>query len=252
MTAKVAGSGTRCWPRGCPGGSPPRRTRTRSGQDTFTPAPRTTPPPQPRRPVDTGADHHHHLRRLLARLLQRDARGRVVQRYVDVMRGCSPAGRGGARPTGRRPRRAGAHHPRGRRPARGHPGGRTWSAAAARSPSRCASTCRPARTPRAGAEAGHRPYQRSGHRRRRDRDTLAAPGTTVVETFDVRGARGRQVRGAAHVPQRAAVVLPAAARAATANSLDAAGNRCRTSPVPRTPSRDLWFYANPVFVDVLP
>jgi hypothetical protein len=83
-----------------------------------------------------------------------------------------------------------------------------------------------------------------------DRDAMTAPGTSVVETFAVpAGARGK-VRFT-HVFPRVDRAFYLRLRGSDGNHLDAAGNPVMDVLGDDDPWSDLWFYANPVFVDVL-
>ncbi|MEI4270639.1 PHP domain-containing protein [Klenkia sp. LSe6-5] len=84
-----------------------------------------------------------------------------------------------------------------------------------------------------------------------DRDTLTAPQTRVVKTFDVTSsAGGRRVRldyTFTDVQQSFYLRL----RGSDGNQLDSAGNPLIDVVGNEDPFADLWFYANPVFVDVV-
>ncbi len=79
-----------------------------------------------------------------------------------------------------------------------------------------------------------------------DRDTLTAPGTTVTRTFEVSPRRTRFTHVFSGVEQPFYLRL----RGSDGNRLDAAGNPRQDVPGDAEPFGDLWFYANPVFVDV--
>ncbi len=81
-----------------------------------------------------------------------------------------------------------------------------------------------------------------------DRDTLAAPGTRVVETFEVTGRR-RRARFS-HTFSRVEQPFYLRLRGSDGNRLDAAGNPPQDVPGDAEPFGDLWFYANPIFVEV--
>jgi hypothetical protein len=81
-----------------------------------------------------------------------------------------------------------------------------------------------------------------------DRDTMSAPGAAVVRSFDVSNASGditlyhvfRNVSGPFYVRLRG-----------TDGNYSAPGSiEPRLDPVPVDPWTDLWFYSNPIFVDV--
>jgi hypothetical protein len=82
-----------------------------------------------------------------------------------------------------------------------------------------------------------------------DRDTLSAPQTTVVETWDVQARRGK-VR-LSHTFSNVQQGFYLRLRGSDGNQLDAAGNPVMDVAGNEDPFADLWFYANPVFVDVL-
>ncbi|HEX6360506.1 PHP domain-containing protein [Actinophytocola sp.] len=83
-----------------------------------------------------------------------------------------------------------------------------------------------------------------------DRDAMTAPGTAVVETFAVpAGARGK-IRFT-HVFPRVDRAFYLRLRGSDGKQLDAAGNPLMDVPGDDDPWSDLWFYANPVFVDVI-
>ena len=82
-----------------------------------------------------------------------------------------------------------------------------------------------------------------------DRDTLSAPQTTVVETWDVQAGRGK-VR-LSHTFSNVQQGFYLRLRGSDGNQLDAAGNPVMDVAGNEDPFADLWFYANPVFVDVV-
>jgi hypothetical protein len=83
-----------------------------------------------------------------------------------------------------------------------------------------------------------------------DRDAMTAPGTSVVETFAVPGgARGR-IRFT-HTFPRVDRAFYLRLRGSDGNRLDSAGNPLMDVLGDDDPWSDLWFYANPVFVDVV-
>ncbi len=83
-----------------------------------------------------------------------------------------------------------------------------------------------------------------------DRDALSAPETKLVETFEVPGgARGR-VRFT-HVFRNVDRAFYLRLRGSDGNRLDSAGNPLMDVLGDADPWSDLWFYANPVFVDVV-
>ena len=84
-----------------------------------------------------------------------------------------------------------------------------------------------------------------------DKDTLSAPGTTVVKTFDVSSsAGGRRVR-LDHTFTNVQQSFYLRLRGSDGKQLDAAGNPLMDVGGNEDPFADLWFYANPVFVDVV-
>ena len=84
----------------------------------------------------------------------------------------------------------------------------------------------------------------------RDRDSFSAPETIVVRSFDVNQASGdvtlahtfKDVRNSFYVRLRGTD-----GRSSGAGSIEP-----RLDPVPIDPWTDLWFYANPTFVEVAP
>jgi hypothetical protein len=83
-----------------------------------------------------------------------------------------------------------------------------------------------------------------------DRDAMTAPETKVVETFEVPGgARGR-IRFT-HVFRNVDRAFYLRLRGSDGNRLDSAGNPLMDVLGDADPWSDLWFYANPVFVDVV-
>jgi hypothetical protein len=82
-----------------------------------------------------------------------------------------------------------------------------------------------------------------------DRDTLTAPGTRVVESFQVRRAPGRTVR-LRYRFRNVTEPFYLRLRGSDGNQLDSAGNPLVDVPGDADPWVDLWFYSNPVFVDV--
>lgn len=83
-----------------------------------------------------------------------------------------------------------------------------------------------------------------------DRDAMSAPGTAVVETFQVPAkARGR-IRFT-HVFRKVDGPFYLRLRGSDGNRLDSAGNPLMDVVGDDDPWTDLWFYANPVFVDVV-
>jgi hypothetical protein len=83
-----------------------------------------------------------------------------------------------------------------------------------------------------------------------DRDTLAAQGTTIVETFAVPGAASGTIRFT-HTFRAVDRAFYLRLRGSDGNRLDSAGNPLMDVLGDDDPWSDLWFYANPVFVDVI-
>lgn len=83
-----------------------------------------------------------------------------------------------------------------------------------------------------------------------DRDTITAPGTTVVETFAVPGKARGKVRFT-HTFRAVDRAFYLRLRGSDGNRLDSAGNPLMDVLGDDDPWSDLWFYANPVFVDVI-
>lgn len=83
-----------------------------------------------------------------------------------------------------------------------------------------------------------------------DRDTLSAPRTTVVETFAVPGSARGRIRFT-HTFRAVDRAFYLRLRGSDGNRLDSAGNPLMDVMGDDDPWADLWFYANPVFVDVI-
>lgn len=83
-----------------------------------------------------------------------------------------------------------------------------------------------------------------------DRDTLSAPETKLVETFAVPGRAKGKVRFT-HVFRNVDRAFYVRLRGSDGNRLDSAGNPVMDVLGDDDPWSDLWFYANPVFVDVV-
>jgi hypothetical protein len=83
-----------------------------------------------------------------------------------------------------------------------------------------------------------------------DRDALSAPETTVVETFAVSGRAHGTVRFT-HTFRDVERAFFLRLRGSDGNRLDSAGNPLMDTLGDDDPWADLWFYANPVFVDVI-
>ncbi|MPR00430.1 histidinol-phosphatase [Modestobacter sp. I12A-02628] len=83
-----------------------------------------------------------------------------------------------------------------------------------------------------------------------DRDTLSAPQTSVVETFEVPAGARKRVR-LEHTFRNVQQSFYLRVRGSDGNQLDSAGNPLIDVAGAEDPFADLWFYANPVFVDVL-
>ncbi|NEK96414.1 histidinol-phosphatase, partial [Modestobacter muralis] len=81
-----------------------------------------------------------------------------------------------------------------------------------------------------------------------DRDVFRAPQTTVVETFEVH-ARGRRATFE-HTFKNVQQSFYVRVRGSDGRQLDASGNPLIDVVGNANPWEDLWFYANPVFVDV--
>ncbi|PRX98685.1 PHP domain-containing protein [Allonocardiopsis opalescens] len=82
-----------------------------------------------------------------------------------------------------------------------------------------------------------------------DRDTMSAPGTRVVRTFEpARGAHGRVRFSHTFTDVEGPFYLRV--RGSDGNRLTGAGDPVMDVPADADPWADLWFYANPVFVDV--
>lgn len=84
--------------------------------------------------------------------------------------------------------------------------------------------------------------------RNADPDSLTAPGTTVVETFEV-PARGRRVRFRYRF-RNVREPFYLRLRGSDGNELDANGDPLVDVSGDADPWTDLWFYSNPVFVEV--
>jgi hypothetical protein len=83
-----------------------------------------------------------------------------------------------------------------------------------------------------------------------DRDAMSAPETTVVETFAVPGKARGKVRFT-HTFRGVDRAFYVRLRGSDGNRLDSAGNPRMDVLADDDPWSDLWFYANPVFVDVI-
>jgi hypothetical protein len=83
-----------------------------------------------------------------------------------------------------------------------------------------------------------------------DRDTVLAPETTVVETFEV-SSRARGTVRFTHVFRNVERAFYLRLRGTDGKQLDANGGPVMDVPGDADPWADLWFYANPVFVDVI-
>jgi hypothetical protein len=83
-----------------------------------------------------------------------------------------------------------------------------------------------------------------------DRDAMAAPGTAVVETFTVPGSARGKIRFT-HTFRAVDRAFYLRLRGSDGNRLDSAGNPLMDVLGDDDPWSDLWFYANPVFVDVI-
>ena len=83
----------------------------------------------------------------------------------------------------------------------------------------------------------------------KDKDTFTAPETRVVETFEVR--KGRKRVTFEHTFRNVQDSFYLRLRGSDGKQLDAAGNPPVDVKGDADPWEDLWFYANPVFVDVV-
>lgn len=83
-----------------------------------------------------------------------------------------------------------------------------------------------------------------------DRDAMTAPETAVVETFAVPGAARGRIRFT-HTFRAVDRAFYLRLRGSDGNRLDPAGNPLMDDLADEDPWSDLWFYANPVFVDVI-
>ncbi len=83
-----------------------------------------------------------------------------------------------------------------------------------------------------------------------DRDTLSAPATKVAKTFEVSSKARGKVRFS-HVFRAVDGPFFLRLRGSDGNRLDGAGNPMMDVVGDTDPWTDLWFYANPVFVDVI-
>jgi hypothetical protein len=83
-----------------------------------------------------------------------------------------------------------------------------------------------------------------------DRDVFSAPQTTVVETFQV-SPRDRRTATFRHTFRNVQQSFYVRLRGSDGNQLDAQGNPLIDVVADADPWQDLWFYANPVFVDVV-
>jgi hypothetical protein len=81
-----------------------------------------------------------------------------------------------------------------------------------------------------------------------DRDTMTAPGAAVVRSFDVSNGSGDLVLN--HVFSNVRTPFYVRLRGTDGNYSAAGSIEPRLDPVPVDPWSDLWFYANPIFVDV--
>ena len=85
--------------------------------------------------------------------------------------------------------------------------------------------------------------------RAKDRDAFTAPETHVVETFEVR--KGRRTVTFDHTFRNVQDSFYLRLRGSDGHQLDSAGNPPMDVVGDANPWEDLWFYANPVFVDVV-
>jgi hypothetical protein len=85
--------------------------------------------------------------------------------------------------------------------------------------------------------------------RAKDKDTFTAPETRVVETFEVR--KGRKTVTFEHTFRNVQDSFYLRLRGSDGRQLDSAGNPPQDVVGNANPWEDLWFYANPVFVDVV-
>jgi hypothetical protein len=83
-----------------------------------------------------------------------------------------------------------------------------------------------------------------------DRDTLKAPGTSVVKTFEVGAPRSGRVQFT-HTFTGVERSFYVRLRGSDGRKADSAGNPVMDMVGDAPPFDDLWFYANPVFVDVI-
>jgi hypothetical protein len=83
-----------------------------------------------------------------------------------------------------------------------------------------------------------------------DKDTLSASGTTVVQSFDVPRGAGRRVQFT-HVFRKVDGPFYLRVRGSDGNRLTSDGGPVMDVLGDADPWSDLWFYANPVFVDVV-
>ncbi|MCZ2830906.1 PHP domain-containing protein [Modestobacter sp. VKM Ac-2986] len=83
----------------------------------------------------------------------------------------------------------------------------------------------------------------------KDKDTFRAPETRVVETFEVR--KGRKTATFNHTFRNVQDSFYLRLRGSDGKQLDSAGNPPMDKVGDANPWDDLWFYANPVFVDVV-
>jgi len=82
-----------------------------------------------------------------------------------------------------------------------------------------------------------------------DRDLFTAPQTSIVKTFEVGGARKRVIFE--HTFKNVQQSFYLRVRGSDGNQVDANGNPPIDVIGDANPWEDLWFYANPVFVDVV-
>ncbi len=83
-----------------------------------------------------------------------------------------------------------------------------------------------------------------------DRDALTAPATRVVETFDVKRAPGKTLK-LRYRFRNVTEPFYLRLRGSDGHQLDARGNPLVDVAGDANPWEDLWFYSNPVFVDVV-